>query len=748
MTLSRNRRSALWLLFVGLLVIGSLIMLLWTPTSIKASKDASSEVPRTSPSPGFHALLVGVSEYPTLSDRHQLIGPRNDVVLMRRLLESRGFPPERITVLADGVDEAHDLPTRVAIMRAFDALIEQAEEGDFVYMHFSGHGAQQPVTEETAASEPDGLDEIFLPRDVGVWDSTIEQIENAIIDDEIGAVLDALMAKGAFVWAVFDNCHAATMTRVFPEDGWRDRTVSMDDLGIPEEAQQHAEALRFRGADIPEPVAPLDIRSDATAGGGYVAFFGAQSNEAAPELRLPRGRPGRQLHGLLTYTLASALETLPAGVSYRQLSEQISRQYVADNFFRTVPVFEGTLLDAPVFEQTAGERVRQWPLTRIDDDYRIEAGLLHRIDEGALFAVVPSAIADDDSVIGYLRAREVSVVGAQLEPYSPIKGRDAVIPDEIPRNAFARLLVSQPRLSLQLAPPLPEDALEIPYSDTERAALALISEVLAQDAVADDEYRLALEVVGPTEGADVVLRLQDDRLWLLSPGAELVADGPNRSLSIHADNHDALNDLIDSHLRPIAKVHNLIRLSAQLGTAGSEEVALEVRLLWRTDADEYQPIIERSGLILVPGDMIRLKFENRGRTSLDATVLFIDSRYGIHPVYPIGGQLNRLMPGDRHSIKGTITADTTGIERMLVIAVRTLDGMAPVDFTYLAQSSLPETVRGELVPDLTRGEVDVLALEDLLTEVGFGIPRLRGFAPTRPVQRTAVMDMLQWEVVP
>lgn len=747
MTLSRNQRSTLWLLAVGLLAIGGLIPLLWMPASTNASEDTASEAPRAPPLPGFHALLVGVSEYPSLSERHQLIGPSNDVVLMQRLLESRGFPPERITVLADGVDTADGLPTRATIKGAFDALIEQAGEGDFVYMHFSGHGAQQPVTEDTAAGEPDGLDEIFLPRDVGAWDGTIEQIENAIIDDEIGEVLDALMAKGAFVWAVFDNCHAATMTRAFPEDGWRDRTVSMDDLGIPEEAQRRAEALRFRGAGTPAAAAPVDVRGDAAAGGGYVAFFGAQSNEAAPELRLPRGRPGRQSHGLLTYTLASALETLPAGVSYRQLGEQISRQYVAENFLRTVPVFEGTVLDASVFEQTAGERVRQWPLTRLDDDYRIEAGLLHRIDEGALFAVVPSALSDDDNVIGHLRAREVSVVDARLEPYSPIEGRDAVTPDEIPRDAFARLLVSQPRLSLQLAPPLPEDALETPYSDTERAALALIGEVLAQDEVADDEPRLALEVVGPTEGADVVLRLRDERLWLLGPGAELVAEGPNRSLSIHADNHDALNDLIDSHLRPIAKVHNLIRLSAQLGTAGSEEVALEVRLLRRTEAGEYQPIAERSGLRLVPGDAIRLEFENRGRAPLDATVLFIDSRYGVHPVYPTGGQLNRLMPGYRDSIEGTITADTTGIERMLVIAVRTRDGMAPVDFTYLAQASLPETVRGESVADPTRGEIDVLALEDLLTEAGFGIPRLR-FALTRPVQQTAVMDVLQWEVVP
>ena len=33
---------------------------------------------------------------------------------------------------------------------------------DFVYIHYSGHGSQQPAIE--AGSETDGLDEIVLPR--------------------------------------------------------------------------------------------------------------------------------------------------------------------------------------------------------------------------------------------------------------------------------------------------------------------------------------------------------------------------------------------------------------------------------------------------------------------------------------------------------------------------------------------------------------------------------------------------------
>ena len=46
------------------------------------------------PEPGRHALLVGCTQYPSLSKEKWLVGPGNDVVLMRALLIERyHFPP-------------------------------------------------------------------------------------------------------------------------------------------------------------------------------------------------------------------------------------------------------------------------------------------------------------------------------------------------------------------------------------------------------------------------------------------------------------------------------------------------------------------------------------------------------------------------------------------------------------------------------------------------------------------------------
>src|SRR5579864_1078029 len=65
-----------------------------------------------------HALLIGVSSYPSLPADRQLRGPRNDVLMLRDTLSRAGVPERNILVLADGVAGAQ-VPTRAAILNGF-----------------------------------------------------------------------------------------------------------------------------------------------------------------------------------------------------------------------------------------------------------------------------------------------------------------------------------------------------------------------------------------------------------------------------------------------------------------------------------------------------------------------------------------------------------------------------------------------------------------------------------------------------
>ena len=75
----------------------------------------------------------------------------------------------------------------------------------------SGHGSQQP--DQPPLDEDDGLDETFLPADIGDWDGTKMTVANAIIDDELRTWLDAICRKGARVWLIADTCCSGTLIR-------------------------------------------------------------------------------------------------------------------------------------------------------------------------------------------------------------------------------------------------------------------------------------------------------------------------------------------------------------------------------------------------------------------------------------------------------------------------------------------------------------------------------------------------------
>ena len=84
-----------------------------------------------------YAVLVGVGEYTYLEN--DLKGPANDVQLARNYLLSEGFDANNIHWLAD---DAPITPERDNILKALEAVDARVQAGDFVLLHFSGHGSR------------------------------------------------------------------------------------------------------------------------------------------------------------------------------------------------------------------------------------------------------------------------------------------------------------------------------------------------------------------------------------------------------------------------------------------------------------------------------------------------------------------------------------------------------------------------------------------------------------------------------
>lgn len=697
-TWSRGRRNfgtAVVGTAAGWVAISSLPMALLPLHSQAQAQAPGAELPQR------HALLVGVSQYPSFppgSTLH-LQGPKNDVQLIRTLLQQRGFEPAQVTVLADEVPDAA-MPTRAAILGALDILAAKAKAGDFIFLYFAGHGSQMPADPATPEGrlESDGLHEIFLPRDTGRWDGSAGTVQNAIPDFELNRRLDAMLAKDAFVWAIFDACHSATLMRSAADPEIRYRYMDPAHLGLTQDIMGRAEARAGVAAKVASRpgnpgasaedwqrslgrVTPLPTRGGAgDAGrGGFVAFYAAQTTQVTPEMRLPAGDPTRKPYGLFGYTIAEALSAVE-GVTYRQLSQYILQRYSAQNLMTPTPLFTGTHLDAPVFGSLAAADggSRQWPLAVDSQGMTVGAGLLSQLTVGTQLVVLPGPLAPSSQALGTARVDKATITSASLVW---VADADKAAPDlgKLPAAAVARLAQAVvPPLRLRVLAPPPATG---PDAD------AVGREVLTLQQAGPGGVNV--EWVKPGEALDVRLVVSDGQVWLVPPSGQFYAKGPDKTHSINVQQPQFGQKLAHS-LQLIGRVQNLLRIAAALQDSSGQR-ALQLAATLKPVNGAERPLNFDNTPQLSAGDRVTLQLKNSGRTAIDLTALYIDSSYGVDVIFPGNGESNRIEAGGAERIEIVVNDETTGLERMMLIAVEARSQQERSDFSFLRQARLERT---------------------------------------------------------
>lgn len=638
-----------------------------------------------------HALLIGANEYPNIDPKHWLKGPSNDVDLVATYLTTAApvpFDPANVIALSDA-RPGSTAPTLAAIRSAFEGLTARVAPGDFVYLHFSGHGSQAPATDPS--TELDGLDELFLPVDIGPWDDSTGHVENALVDDEIGTLIDGLRAKGADVWAVFDSCHSGTVTRAAPSgDDVRTRQLPPGALGLTPEALETA--TRALPQPDPDPRAAAESPLPATAGadkGSFTAFFAAQTNEVTPEKNLPAGKPGRKPQGVFTYALMETLAEYP-GATYGQIAQEVLRKYSVKNLARTTPLFEGDL-DAVVFGGTGGGRVAQWAATLAEDgSFTLPAGSLHGLGEGALMAVMASAADATDKALGYVK---LSTVETFTSTASPVTHDGITLPADLPRGLTLRKLDNSLDFTLTVALPEPVSA----PADALTAALDILQESTGP----------RITFVAPGSEADLRLGVlpdspRPDALWVLP--ATGLADDLSSTPSVSTADKDAktLALALGETLAGMSKALNLLKLGEAVG-AGTLDV--DVQMQTRSPENRTLRALPFTPVpTLIPEDEVHVLATNNSDAPVDLNVLYIGADYSISHWFA-----GRLQPGDTLKQGLFKIGDASlGQERMVVVMTPALPRTPVEDLSYLTQPSL----------DITRGTFSALDLA--LQEAGFG----------------------------
>lgn len=669
-----------------------------------------------------HALLVAVTEYPYLPPNNALRGPNNDARLIRDyLLHSApvAFQPENMTILADDFEGASGSPTLAVIRGAMAELALRVEPGDFVYLHFSGHGHQQPS--RFPEREIDGLDEVFMPRDVGIMSREMREWPNGYVDKTIKEDLDAIRRNGAFVWAVFDCCHAGTMTRNILQANTDEvaRMVDLAGMDIPADlwvgtsrgfGGTPRQTMLSEAMDATESAAP---QADM---GGLVAFYASQTIEPTFEMPLPQGAENAVQMGLFTFALLQQLGRNPR-LTYRQLGEAVMHSYRGMNRIRPIPMFEGAL-DAPVFGVGTGGFLPEWRIIESDRGVEVTAGHIHQLTQGSQMAVLAAPNAPIEEALGLVEVASVAAMRSTLASLPPeetlslgpdetaLAGMDTA---DIPQNAYARV-VSQ-AIEMELAVALPSAA-GSHHGDAARISAML--EELASDETAPFRLRLVaanapadlrLDVLSradviemmraqadPTEPDDPALATAGidigARLWLMDAAASLsLRTGfTPPSLDLARLDAQAQMDWLRDALTRVYRATNLSRLA---GNTGLTDELLSVELYLKRDGGSAAPaqeVISTSSVPFVrPGDEVHMRIENRGRSEIDVHALFIGADYAIVPAaWP-----ERLQPGNRldEGLFG-ISDNSFGIERV-VLAISERVGMAPVlDLGYLAQDGV------------------------------------------------------------
>jgi hypothetical protein len=621
----------------GVVLLGALFSAL--PQS---APDPASEPQAAGAAAGSRfALLVGVSDYsnfPSLS----LGGPANDVILMRELLKCRlDFDEKDIVTLseAEGQKDKRRYPERAAIDRELSALADKVKgkPDARVVVYLSGHGTQQPdVLRPPAEVKPNGMIEVFLPRDFGRWNGREKRLENSLLDFELREHLARIRDSGARVWVIADCCYSGWIARglVVP------RKVDLRDprLGLAPPPEIYEEAAR-RG-QAKEKATPTPSPLDKP---GLVAVYASLPNETTFEDYFPWDLKDpneiAQKHGVLTWHLYTVLNDVVAGqdMTFRELVRRIQAKYHRLGIDQPTPLVDGRDADRGVFWETAGQSGAAFSITkRSNDALVVNAGLLHGLSTSSVLAVYPAGgKMSPEKILGHVVVTQAGTRASKVASWDEGKA------PEDQRGQFK-------------APSKPLDGGEqcevvlLAYGDLKLRLAVATTDGKNQpiDQAGRVEVRRALGELTPRAKQFITVVPDGEPAgWLARPGdadtLELVrregmVGGPLRVQKSPRD--------LSTRLMNIAHSQMLIRFETgdvppdKKDVEAKTAISFDYQLLRQEQGiGEFKlvSLVSGDGPVFRPGDRLQWKFTNTGGRNADITVLQIDQNYDIFEMFPV-----------------------------------------------------------------------------------------------------------------
>lgn len=352
-----------------------------------------------------YAILIGIDGY----SEKPLKSCVRDVQGIQAYLESESKEHIKIKLITAPSDDPMLRPTRKNFISAIERVTLQAKTGDFVYIHYSGHGTQKPPCGEFSDKITGDLALVLL--------SETENKSTCLWGFELAGLLKAMVDKGLVVTLVLDCCFSASVYR------------------------RHDPAIRFLDYDPKlDSAHPLAERSPGVTD-GYAAYRDASMRSnwlVDPEGYTiltacgPREETGGytfngQNYGALSYFIIAILKSVGLTKTHKELHHYLCAKFRGHGIRQTTMLYgnKNRGFFGPVNSEIAAAITS---VTKRNDVLLLEAGKAHGINDGDRFIIFPMEAGGDglesqspSEVARVIHARGLTSVLEQEQSRSPVQ---------------------------------------------------------------------------------------------------------------------------------------------------------------------------------------------------------------------------------------------------------------------------------------------------------------------------------------
>ncbi|MGP1383823.1 MAG: caspase family protein [Thainema sp.] len=651
------------------------------------------------------ALLVGINDYPASSGMAPLDGCVNDVEMQYHLLVHRfGFDANNIVKLTDGQ------ATRDRILSTFDShLIQQAQPGDVVVFHFSGHGSQ---VLDPDRDNVDGLNSTLVPVDSPLPSGYPR--EGGSVRDITGHTLFLLMSaiQTENLTVVLDSCYSGGGTRgnfkVRSRSGGSALQMSQEELDYQQQLLARLnmtpdEFIQKRRAGVAKGVAIASTKRDQLAADAAFDDFYA---------------------GAFTYTFTQYLWQQPGNEPFSQAIPNVARSTHAISF----------TAQEPLLEVAPNSQGSQKSVFFVQKQAPPAEAVITQVNGNQ--AEVWFGGLNPDSLVAFRQGALLSAVDQygneqgllQLESRNGLVGQgqllDAVQPGALLQER-ARGIPSDISLQIGL-----HDSLGADYS-TAQQALAALPRIEPKALQAGEVQYIFGKMTADLAAFTGTYRPEMNSFGLFSAGLEPMPDSfgaAGESVTGAVQRLQAkLRSLLAARLVKLTLNTNSSRLNVSVDMQSESGSQLWASLVTTRSSKTAPPAIP--GITQIPvGTSLQFEVQNREARDLYLSVLTIDAAGELTVIYPVQwttGDAAMLLPAgqtlripdltrDRFQI---VTQPPIGLTEVLVLASNT-----PLTNTLLALRNLANQLNQVSGPiALARGagtEADAVGvIEGLLSDV-------------------------------